>query len=66
MANHSIPADQRRKPRSLSLSDMEYSRTQAAARRAGLPWARFMRAAVSNLCDKFEAKPAVEAPEATA
>jgi hypothetical protein len=45
---------------------MEYGRTQAAARRVGLPWARFMRAAVSNLCDKVEAKPAVEAPEATA
>jgi len=63
MANHSIPADQRRKPRSLSLSDVEYSRTQAEARRAGLPWARFMRETAFNLCDKVEAKPAVEAPK---
>ena len=63
MANHSIPADQRRKPRSLSLSDMEYSRTQAAARRAGLPWVRFMRDALATACERAEADPAVEAPK---
>ena len=63
MANHSIPADQRRKPHSLSLSDVEYSRTQAAARRAGLPWVKFMRDAQAVACERAEAAPAVEAPK---
>jgi hypothetical protein len=63
MANHSIPADQRRKPRSLSLSDVEYSRTQAAARRAGKKWVKFMRDALATACERAEAAPAVEAPK---
>jgi hypothetical protein len=61
MANHSIPADQRRKPRSLSLSDMEHDRAQAAARREGKKWVKFMRDSLATACERAEAAPAVEA-----
>lgn len=34
---------ERRRPRSLSLSDQEFARFQGAAKRSGLPWPDYVR-----------------------
>lgn len=48
--------EERRRPRSLSLSDQEMGRSQAAARSAGLPWVDFVRDAIATACKRVEGK----------
>jgi hypothetical protein len=48
--------EERRRPRSLSLSDMEMIRSQDAASLAKLPWVDFVRAAIVAACDRQDRK----------
>lgn len=46
--------EERRRPRSLSLSDLEMIRSQQAAQGAGLPWVDFVRQAIATACARIE------------
>jgi hypothetical protein len=48
--------EERRRPRSLSLSDTEMSRSRVAATSADLPWVDFIRAAIVAACDRQDRK----------
>jgi hypothetical protein len=52
----SIPKrpEERRRPRSLSLSDLEMGRSTSAAESAGIPWVDFVRGAIVKACERVE------------
>ena len=52
----SIPKrpEERRRPRSLSLSDLEMGRSTSAAESAGIPWVDFVRGAIVKACERAE------------
>ena len=49
-----LEPEERRRPRSLSLSDMEMIRSQEAASEAKLQWVDFVRGAISKECGRVE------------
>lgn len=48
--------EERRRPRSLSLSDLEMDRSKEAAESEDLPWVDFVRDAIAAACNKAERK----------
>ena len=48
--------EERRRPRSLSLSDIEMNRSKAAAESEATPWVDFVRDAIASACNKAERK----------
>ena len=46
--------EERRRPRSLSLSDLEMARSVSAAESAGLPWVDYVRGAIVKACERVE------------
>lgn len=49
-------SEELRRPRSLSLSDLEMARSKDAAKASDLPWVDFVRQAIARACQRVEKK----------